>query len=29
MAVNEEPDPEVTSKTKLDGGHDLFCEGSD
>ena len=24
MAVNQEPDPEVTAETKLDGGHDLF-----
>ena len=27
MAVSQEPDPEVTSETKLDGGHDLFHEG--
>ena len=27
MAVSQEPDPDVTSETKLDGGHDLFHEG--
>ena len=27
MAVSQEPDPDVTSGTKLDGGHGLFHEG--